>query len=120
MARALEPRSRAAIVRELKAIGYRYVTLDLQGYRTGSLNEGLLAASQRDQRNVLRLPASSRRSSSSRFIFRTCPPRSKISTPSTSRSASAHFDVAQHQPHPPGYPLFILLARARTRSFRRR
>jgi len=25
----------------LKALGYRYVTLDLQGYRTGSLNEGL-------------------------------------------------------------------------------
>jgi PP-loop superfamily ATP-utilizing enzyme len=33
---------RAAIVRELKAVGYRYVTLDLQGYRLGSLNEGLL------------------------------------------------------------------------------
>ena len=32
----------AAIVRELRAAGYRYVTLDLQGYRTGSLNEGLL------------------------------------------------------------------------------
>ena len=32
----------AAIVRELKALGYRYVTIDLQGYRTGSLNEGLL------------------------------------------------------------------------------
>src|SRR4029077_7940703 len=22
-----------------------------------------------------------------------------------------HFDVAEHQPHPPGYPLFILIAR---------
>jgi uncharacterized protein len=42
MARALEPEIRAAIVRDLKAAGYRYVTLDLQGYRTGSLNEGLL------------------------------------------------------------------------------
>ena len=42
MARALEPETGAAIVRELKAAGYRYVTLDLQGYRTGSLNEGLL------------------------------------------------------------------------------
>ena len=41
-ARALEPETSAAIVRELKAVGYRYVTLDLQGYRTGSLNEGLL------------------------------------------------------------------------------
>ena len=40
--RALDPDIRAAIVRELKAVGYRYVTLDLQGYRTGSLNEGLL------------------------------------------------------------------------------
>ena len=42
MARALEPETSAAIVRELKAAGYRYVTLDLQGYRTGSLNEGVL------------------------------------------------------------------------------
>jgi pyridinium-3,5-biscarboxylic acid mononucleotide sulfurtransferase len=42
MARALEPEIGAAIVRDLKAAGYRYVTLDLQGYRTGSLNEGLL------------------------------------------------------------------------------
>jgi uncharacterized protein len=42
LARALEPATRAAIVRELKGVGYRYVTLDLQGYRLGSLNEGLL------------------------------------------------------------------------------
>src|SRR4051812_8168473 len=40
--RALEPEMREALVRELKAAGYRYVTIDLQGYRTGSLNEGLL------------------------------------------------------------------------------
>lgn len=42
LSRALEMEIGAAIVRELKAIGYRYVTIDLQGYRTGSLNEGLL------------------------------------------------------------------------------
>jgi len=42
LARALEPELSATLVRELKAIGYRYVTIDLQGYRTGSLNEGLL------------------------------------------------------------------------------
>ena len=42
MPRALDPDVSAAIVRELKAVGYRYVSLDLQGYRTGSLNEGLL------------------------------------------------------------------------------
>jgi uncharacterized protein len=41
MVRALDPEIRAAMVRALKALGYRYVTLDLQGYRTGSLNEGL-------------------------------------------------------------------------------
>jgi uncharacterized protein len=41
MARAFEPATRDAIVRELKAIGYRYITLDLQGYRMGSLNEGV-------------------------------------------------------------------------------
>ncbi len=39
MARALDPEISAALVRELKAIGYQYVSLDLQGYRTGSLNE---------------------------------------------------------------------------------
>ena len=42
MVRALEPEMAAAIVRALKAVGYRYISLDLQGYRTGSLNEGLL------------------------------------------------------------------------------
>jgi len=41
MPHALEPDTAAAIVRELKAAGYRFVTLDLQGYRLGSLNEGL-------------------------------------------------------------------------------
>jgi len=42
MARALEPEIASALVRELKSIGYRYVSLDLQGYRTGSLNEGVV------------------------------------------------------------------------------
>lgn len=41
MARALEPEIGERLVRELKAVGYRYVTLDLQGYRLGSLNEVL-------------------------------------------------------------------------------
>ncbi len=42
LAHALEPAVSAAIVDALKEIGYRFVTIDLQGYRTGSLNEGLL------------------------------------------------------------------------------
>ena len=41
MARALEPAINQALVSRLKAIGYKYVSLDLQGYRTGSLNEVL-------------------------------------------------------------------------------
>ena len=41
MARALEPEIAAAIDRQLRAIGFRYVTIDLRGYRLGSLNEGL-------------------------------------------------------------------------------
>jgi len=36
---------REAVVQRLKAAGYAYVTLDLQGFRSGSLNETLSAAS---------------------------------------------------------------------------
>ena len=42
MSRALDPEMSAALVRALKPLGFRYISLDLQGYRTGSLNEGLL------------------------------------------------------------------------------
>jgi pyridinium-3,5-biscarboxylic acid mononucleotide sulfurtransferase len=41
MARALDPEVRETIVRELKAIGYKHITIDLQGYRTGSMNESM-------------------------------------------------------------------------------
>jgi pyridinium-3,5-biscarboxylic acid mononucleotide sulfurtransferase len=39
--RALEAPLREQIVRELQAIGYHHVTIDLRGYRMGSLNEGV-------------------------------------------------------------------------------
>lgn len=39
--RACGERTRVAIVEQLRACGFRYVTLDLQGYRTGSMNEAL-------------------------------------------------------------------------------
>jgi uncharacterized protein len=39
--RAVEPSVRAEIVRRLRDLGYRHVTIDLQGYRMGSLNEGV-------------------------------------------------------------------------------
>lgn len=41
LARAVVDPLRGQIVAAIKALGFRYVTLDLQGYRTGSLNEGL-------------------------------------------------------------------------------
>ena len=42
VSRALEPDMHDAIVRELQAAGYESVAIDPRGYRTGSLNEGLL------------------------------------------------------------------------------
>jgi len=41
MPRALEPDVRTAIVRELRALGYRDVTIDLDGYRMGSFNDAI-------------------------------------------------------------------------------
>ena len=41
MPRALEPEIAESIDRELRAIGYQHVTLDLRGYRLGSLNDAL-------------------------------------------------------------------------------
>lgn len=41
MQRALEPAMARRMSAALKALGFRYVTLDLEGYRTGSLNEVL-------------------------------------------------------------------------------
>ncbi|HET7107979.1 MAG TPA: ATP-dependent sacrificial sulfur transferase LarE [Candidatus Acidoferrum sp.] len=41
MPRALEPEMAAAIAGALKAAGFAYVALDLEGYRQGSLNEAL-------------------------------------------------------------------------------
>jgi uncharacterized protein len=41
--RALDPDVRGRIVRGLRDAGYRYVSLDLEGYRSGSLNEVLPA-----------------------------------------------------------------------------
>lgn len=41
--RLLDATLRETLVGRVKAAGYRFVTLDLQGYRTGSLNEALAA-----------------------------------------------------------------------------
>jgi pyridinium-3,5-biscarboxylic acid mononucleotide sulfurtransferase len=42
LARALDPEIGAEVTRRLQALGYRTVAIDPKGYRTGSLNEGLL------------------------------------------------------------------------------
>ncbi|MBX3026231.1 ATP-dependent sacrificial sulfur transferase LarE [bacterium] len=44
LARLAAPEVRDVVVRELRAIGFGYVTVDLQGFRSGSLNEVLPVA----------------------------------------------------------------------------
>ncbi len=44
--RALEPQMAERILKEIKALGFRWVSLDLEGYRSGSLNEVLPRASR--------------------------------------------------------------------------
>jgi uncharacterized protein len=44
--RIVQPEMRATIERELRTLGYLYVTVDLGGYRSGSLNDALRARSQ--------------------------------------------------------------------------
>ena len=41
MSRLMNGSLREKVVERLKKIGYRYVTLDLQGFRSGSMNEVL-------------------------------------------------------------------------------
>ena len=41
LAKALEPEVRQEIITKFKALGFAYITLDLLGYRTGSMNEVL-------------------------------------------------------------------------------
>lgn len=47
LARTVEPELRAAIVALGKRLGFSYVALDLQGFRSGSLNEPLVALRRR-------------------------------------------------------------------------
>ncbi len=52
MPRALSPEMAASISDRLKAAGFAYVTLDLQGYRQGSLNETLSSPGKRTVRSA--------------------------------------------------------------------
>ena len=40
--RARSPEVAAAMVKALKPLGFRWIALDLEGYRTGSLNDVLI------------------------------------------------------------------------------
>ena len=44
IARLLAPATREIVDRELRKLGFRFVTVDLKGFRSGSLNEGVTAA----------------------------------------------------------------------------
>jgi uncharacterized protein len=46
MAKIIKTDIRQGVIEHFKALGYKYVTLDLTGYRTGSLNEVLGIANQ--------------------------------------------------------------------------
>ena len=48
IARIFEPAIRDRIDREFKKIGFRFVTVDLKGFRSGSLNEGVIPAGAAD------------------------------------------------------------------------
>ncbi len=49
--RIVAPDIRATLVRELRAVGFLFVTVDLQGFRSGSLNEALPAANPAGRSN---------------------------------------------------------------------
>ena len=110
--RALEPRyGRGHRARAARRSATATSTIDLQGYRTGSLNEGLLLRS-----SVTRLP-SARQPAPSPCVFLALHlpflPSSLEDLDSINFALGIRdFDVARHQPHPPGYPLFIAAARA--------
>ena len=48
MARLLDPQIGETLSREFRKLGFRFVTLDLGGFRSGSLNEGVVATSRID------------------------------------------------------------------------
>ncbi len=50
--RIVQPEVRAVLVRELRALGFPYVSVDLQGFRSGSLNETLPAGGVATQRGA--------------------------------------------------------------------
>jgi len=52
IARIFETQIRDTVDREFKKIGFRFVAIDLKGFRSGSLNEGVIAAPINPARNL--------------------------------------------------------------------
>jgi len=52
MQRALVPEMAADIATKLKAVGFAYVALDLEGYRQGSLNETFSPGGQKSAKTA--------------------------------------------------------------------
>ena len=52
MARIFEPQIRETVDREFKKIGFRFVAIDLKGFRSGSLNEGVIVNTSSPARNA--------------------------------------------------------------------
>ena len=52
IARIFETQIRDTVEREFKKIGFRFVAIDLKGFRSGSLNEGVIAAPINPARNL--------------------------------------------------------------------
>jgi pyridinium-3,5-biscarboxylic acid mononucleotide sulfurtransferase len=48
ISRAFEAAIRETIERELKRLGFRFIAIDIRGFRSGSLNEGVVAPSVRE------------------------------------------------------------------------
>ena len=53
MARALNPELAARFANALRAVGFKYVTLDLEGFRSGAMNEAATSLSNKTQKNNL-------------------------------------------------------------------
>jgi uncharacterized protein len=54
LAQVIAPEARVRIVERLKALGFKYVTVDLQGFRSGSLNETLSEEEKRSKNQEVR------------------------------------------------------------------
>lgn len=75
IARICEPDTRAQVEAKLRALGFQYVTLDLRGFRSGSLNEVLPIRQQAAGMSLPQWAGVPRRDESAMLGLRRDPPR---------------------------------------------